>query len=65
MKTLDIQTMESISAGSFWGSFCATGSIISGAAGLAAYAGLIAISGGTAIVGLGILAVGCGLAYYA
>ncbi len=64
MKTLDLQKMETISAGGFWEGFCGATSIVGGVAGLASYAGLVAISGGTAIVGLAVIGIGCGIAAF-
>jgi len=62
MKTLRTQEMETIIAGGFWDGFCASTSIVGGVAGIAAYAGLITISGGTAIIGLAVIGIGCGIA---
>ena len=62
MKKLELNQLESIQGGGFWGSFCGTSSIIGGAAALAARAGLIAITGGTAAVGFAIIGVACGVA---
>tara|TARA_B110000908_G_C10255469_1_gene455134 strand:- start:3304 stop:3501 length:198 start_codon:yes stop_codon:yes gene_type:complete len=64
MKKLENQRMEAINGGSFWSSFCATGSIIGGVASIASVAGIIAVSGGTALVAVGILSIGCGIAHY-
>lgn len=61
MKTLELNKMEIITAGGFWGGFCGATSIIGGAAGVAGYVGLIAISGGAAVIGIAVISIGCGI----
>jgi hypothetical protein len=62
MKSLELNRMEEISGGGFWNGFCASASIVGGVASIAAYAGLVVISGGTAVIGLGVIGIGCGIA---
>lgn len=64
MKELNLQQLEEINGFGFWEGFCGSTSIIGGAAGIAAYAGLITITGGAAAVGLGIIGIGCGIAAF-
>lgn len=64
MKTLEFSQMETIEGGSFWSGFCGTTSIFGGALGAAAYFELIVLTGGAAAIGLGIIAVGCGIAAF-
>lgn len=64
MKTLELSEMESISGGGFWEGFCGASSIVGGIGSLAAYAGLVTISGPVAVVGLAVIGVGCGIAAF-
>jgi hypothetical protein len=64
MRELKQVELEVIQAGSFWGSFCATSSIVAGVGGIAAGLGLIAVTGGAAGIALGIVGASCGAAYY-
>jgi hypothetical protein len=64
MRELEQVELEFIQAGDFWGSFCATSSIVAGTGGIVAGLGLIAVSGGSAAVVIGVVGLSCGLAYY-
>jgi hypothetical protein len=64
MRELTNLELEIIQGGDFWGSFCATSGIIAGGGGIFAGFGLIAVTGGTAAIVLGVVGLSCGLAYY-
>lgn len=64
MKKLELNQLEAIQGGGFWGSFCGASGIIGGAAAIASYAGLIAITGGAAAIGFAVIGIGCGIAAF-
>ena len=61
MKTLDLNSMESIHGGDFMGAFCATFGVVGGIAGIAAAAGAAIPTGGASLAAAGVIAVGCGI----